>query len=406
LKLQYIMIDFFPMLPVVKQDPTDPAFVADPYKTYTAWRSLGEFVYWADYDMPMATTCAAVTNTLKSPGLGRAVPDALAEPPDARLATFSALERHSLLELEAPDHTRIRREALKVFQGPGIATIAPIISTFADALISDFPSEPFDLLELYAKPLAAMTIAQFLGVDTSHAAQLQTWSNDMVAMYQARRDAKIEAAAETASREFSAFMRDLLGRKRHEPQEDFLSHLAGVQAMGGMSDVEVLSTSILLLNAGHEATAHSIGNAVPLLLDFNGRAEALAPESIAGTVEECLRFRPPLHLFKRYVYKPTVIEGVRFETNHQVGCLLGSASRDDAVWPDSEVFNPFRPRIRHLAFGVGLHACLGAALARLELQIALPALFSRCPGLRIVTPPKVADLYHFHGYERLMVSLK
>jgi unspecific monooxygenase len=201
-------------------------------------------------------------------------------------------------------------------------------------------------------------------------------------------------------------MRDVLKQKRGTMQKDFLSHLAGIQDTGAMSASEVLSTSILLLNAGHEATAHSIGNAVPLLLEFDGRSEALTPDAIAGTVEECLRFRPPVHLFKRYVYKPSTIEGVRFDVNDQIGCLLASASRDDAVWPDSEVFNPFRPRIRHLAFGVGLHACLGAALARLELQIALPALFSRCPRLRIDAPPKVANLYHFHGYERLMVSIK
>lgn len=400
------MSDLASILPVVEQDPTDPAFVADPYEAYQRWRGLGEFVYWSDYDLPVATTCAAVSNTLKSPAMGRAVPDALMPPHREDLATFDALEKHSLLELEAPDHTRIRREAMKVFQGPGIATIAPVISTLADALISDFPDEPFDLLDAYAKPLAAMTITHFLGLDTDHAAQLQAWSNDMVAMYQARRDAEVEAKAERASQEFAAFMRDVLDLKSRAPKDDFLSHLAGVQATGGMSDAEVLSTSILLLNAGHEATAHSIGNSVPLLLDFNGRSDALAPEAIAGTVEECLRFRPPLHLFKRYVYKPTAIEGVRFGVNDQIGCLLAAASRDDAVWPDSEVFNPFRPRLRHLGFGIGLHACLGAALARLELQIALPALFSRCPALRVVTPPKVANLYHFHGYEQLMVSVK
>ena len=173
-----------------------------------------------------------------------------------------------------------------------------------------------------------------------------------------------------------------------------------------MSEDELISTAILLLNAGHEATAHTLGNAVPLLLRFPGRAEALAPESVAGTVEECLRYKPPLHLFTRYVYEDTEIDGRTFSKNQKIGCLLASACRDDATWPDGNVFDPFRARRPHTAFGAGLHSCVGAALARLELKIGLPVLFARCPELAIVEAPEVADLYHFHGYERLTVTLR
>lgn len=395
-----------PPLPVVVQDPTDPDFVSNPYDFYRSVRALGDFVFWDDYGLPVATTHSAVTQVLRHPAMGRAIPKRLLAPASPEYASFNALEECSLMELEPPDHTRIRQQATEAFAGSRIALIAPHISQFADKLIDDFPAEPFDLIDAFAKPLAALTITKFLGVSPEHARQLQAWSNAMVAMYQARRDASLEKAAEAAARDFTAFMRDLVKKRRRRPKEDFLSQLIGFESSGGMSEAELLSTSILLLNAGHEATANTVGNSVHLLHDYVGRAEALAPDSIAGTVEECLRFHPPLHLFKRFVYSPSKIEGIEFKTDAQIGCLLASANRDDAIWPDGELFDPFRNRRPHVAFGKGLHSCIGAALARLELQIALPVLFARCPDLCIAEPPVIANLYHFHGFERLMVAVR
>lgn len=400
------MAEIKDILPVVRQAPTEAAFVADPYAFYRQIRGFGDFVFWEDYGLPMATTHASVTAIMKHPKMGRAAPSALGKGKAPHLATFEGLEEHSLLEIEPPDHTRLRREAVQAFAGPQIALIAPVISQMADQLIDTFPDEPFDLLEAYAKPLAAQTITAFLGVDTAHAEQLQGWSNDMVAMYQARRDAGIEERAERASRAFRDFILVEIQTRRKNPGHDFISQLVEVERTGGISEGELVSTAILLLNAGHEATAHTLGNVVPPLLNHAGLAEAIAPDSIAGTVEECLRFRPPLHMFKRYVYEDVTIEGVTFSKNSEVGCLLGSACHDDAVWPDGAVFDPFRARRRHVAFGVGIHSCVGAALARLELQIALPVLFGRCPQLSITERPKIADVYHFHGFEQLMVSVR
>ena len=138
------------------------------------------------------------------------------------------------------------------------------------------------------------------------------------------------------------------------------------------------------------------------LVNFEGRADALAPESIEGTVEECLRFDPPLHMFTRHVYEPVEICGVSFDPGTEVGCLLGSATRDDAVWPDGEVFDPFRSVRANAAFGAGIHFCVGAPLARLELQVALPILFGRLKDLTLIEPPWVANIYHFRGREKIM----
>ena len=394
-------------VPKVSQVPTDPAFVQNPYGFYARLRALGDFVFWEDYGIVIGTTHAAVHQVMKHPALGRAVPERLRKVPAGDLEAFESVERHSLLEIEPPDHTRLRRLAMTGFVGERIYPMAPAISTLADELINGFPEGPFDFIDAFAKPLAARTIAVFLGVPVEDAATLQAWSNDMVAMYQARRDAGVERKAEAAARAFTAYARGKIAERRAQPGGgDLLSLLVAAHDGGQLDSDELISTVILMLNAGHEATAHSMGNAVPLLAAHPERKLALLPEQIAGTVEECLRHTPPLHLFTRYVYQSITIEGVSFEPGDVVGCLLGSACRDDAVWPDGDRFDPFRARRPHVAFGVGIHSCVGASLARMEMQIALPVLFSRCPNLRIVEPPRLADLYHFHGLERLMIEVR
>ena len=163
---------------------------------------------------------------------------------------------------------------------------------------------------------------------------------------------------------------------------------------------ELISTCILLLNAGHEATVHTIGNGVKALLE-SGTQAALAPDAIDGTVEEILRFDPPLHLFTRYAYEPVEVMGHLIPPGTQVGCLLAAAGRDPDTYTDPHRFDPTRPAKPHLAFGAGLHFCVGAPLARLELQVALPILFARLPGLTLAEPPEYRDIYHFHGLSRL-----
>jgi len=149
---------------------------------------------------------------------------------------------------------------------------------------------------------------------------------------------------------------------------------------------------------------HTIGNGVKTLLETGTPAAALAPDRVADTVEEILRYDPPLHLFTRWVYEEMEIAGHSFRRGDRIGCLLAGANRDPGPWDDPEVFDPARPAKTNLAFGAGVHFCVGAPLARLELQIALPILFHRMPGLRIAEVPRYANLYHFHGLERLMLT--
>jgi len=286
-----------------------------------------------------------------------------------------------------------------------IAAMAPEISRTTDMLIDHFPEGPFDLLKNFARPLPALVIAGVFGFPDDMAPQLQNWSNDMVAMYEAGRTYDVEVKAEVAAQEFVTYLQKTLEQRTAPFGQDYLSELLQAEMNGDIaSRNELLSTVILMLNAGHEASVHAIAHAVNLLASYPERTLALHPTNIANTVEECLRYAPPLHMFTRYVYENTRILDFDLKAGQTVGCLLGSACRDDSIWPDSDRFDPIRARRSNLAFGSGIHACLGASLARIELQILLPAIFSRCPNLTIVDPPQLADRYHFHAIERLMVK--
>lgn len=355
--------------------------------------------------MPMATTDAACRAVLRHKSLGREIPSERRETTPEHLTDFAAVERHSLLELEGPAHDRLRTPVLAALTRERIQSLAPQISQIADDLLDRVPGPDFDLVAHFAQRLPVIVIGRLFGISDERAEDILVWSNAMVGMYQARRDLELEVTANEAARDFRAFLLPLIDERRAEPREDLLSYLLQARTTSSLlTEDEIVSLAILLLNAGHEATVNMIGNATVTLIGFSGRKEALAPEAIASTVEECIRFRPPLHIFTRHVYEDVEIEGERFLKGDEIGCLLGSACHDDAVWPDATTFDPFRATRGHVAFGAGSHFCVGAPLARLELQIALPALFSRFPRLSLAEPPEIADLYHFHGHSRIMVK--
>ncbi|MGR3454423.1 cytochrome P450 [Pseudooceanicola sp.] len=389
----------------LRQSPTDPAFVQDPYPFYAAARAQGPIHRWAEYDMAAAFSHGAVTHCLKDRRMGREAPPEHAPAIPDRLRAFYEVEAHSMLELEAPRHTRLRRLVLSAFTSRRIAGLEPEIAALCDTLIDDFPHGAFDLIPAYANRIPVIVIARLLGVPESMADDLLGWSNAMVSMYQARRTPEIEAAACAAASDFADFMRDYVEERRSRPADDLITHLIAAEEDGErLSTDELISTCILLLNAGHEATVHGTGNGVKTLLEHGMAAEVLTPDAVAGTVEEILRYDPPLHMFTRWVYEDLDVMGRPFRRGDRIALLLGAANRDPQVWEDPDVFDPTRRIKTNTSFGAGAHFCVGAPLARLEMQVALPRLFARCPGLRLAEAPRYADLYHFHGLERLMVE--
>jgi cytochrome P450 len=384
----------------LSQSPTDPAFVQDPYPFYERAHASGDFFWWDDYGIPCAVSHRMVHSVLRERRMGRECPPELAPEIPPHLKPFYDVEAHSMLELEPPRHTRLRALVLRAFTSRTIAALAPDIRALCHSLIDDFPESPFDLLTSYAQPVPVIVISRLLGVPEDRGADLVRWSNAMVAMYQARRTSKTEAAAIEATEEFVAFMRGYIAERRKAPGNDLISTLIAAREQGErLSEEELITTCILLLNAGHEATVHTLGNGTKTLLQHGVR------EITEAAVEEVIRFDPPLHMFTRWVYEDLELGGHRFKRGDQIACLLAAGNRDPAAYDDPSRFDPSRKGPQNASFGGGIHFCVGAPLARLELLVALEVLFERCPNLRLAETPTYADVFHFHGLERLMVQV-
>lgn len=387
----------------LSQSPKDPGFVQNPYPFYERARTASPFFHWTDYKLTCTGNAAAVNAIFRDRRFGREPVDPLPIPP--HLAPFYAVEAHSMLELEPPRHTRLRNLVLRAFTSRRIAGLAPDIATLATELAQACPPGEFDLLKTFAQPLPVRIIARLLGVPEEMAPDLLKWSNAMVCMYMAGRTREMEDKAVAATEAFVAFLRSYVEERRAKPADDLITQLIAAESEGEkLSTDELITTCILLLNAGHEATVHTIGNGVKTLLETNTPQTALAPDQIEATVEEILRYDPALHMFTRWAYEDVEVMGHTFRRGDQVGLLLAAANRDPGQWETPNRFLPARPVKPHASFGAGLHFCVGAPLARLELQVALPILFQHHPGLALAAPPAYADVYHFHGLRELSVT--
>ena len=390
----------------LEQSPTDPQFVQDPYPLYSEARQSRQPIFWQDYEMKSLFRFDEVAHVLKDKRFGREVPQEDQRTPPDHLTPFYDIEAHSMLELEAPRHTRLRGLVLRAFTSRRIASLAPDIAQLAHNLIDTFPKDRVDLIPAYANQIPVIIIARLLGVPESMAPDSLKWSNDMVMMYQAKRTRQHEEQAAQSSKEFSDFMRGYIEQKRHKPADDLITHLIAAEEQGDkLSTDELITTCILLLNAGHEATVHTMGNGIKALIEHGSNPEWFKEDVIDRCVEEILRYDPPLHMFTRYCYEDCDLFGHHFERGDQVALMLGSTGRDPNVWEKADQFDPTRAIKKNTAFGGGIHFCVGAPLARLELRVALPILFERHPNMAFETPPVYGDVYHFHGLEALKVTL-
>lgn len=391
----------------ITQSPLDPAFVQDPYPFYDRIRSEATLAYWEDFKMVAAFSDQAVHMLLRDRRFGRELPEELQKPGPEHLAPFLQVEAHSLLDAEPPRHTRLRKLVLRAFTSREIKALTPGLETLCHDLIDAFPKdEPFDLLEAYCTQVPVIAICRLLGVPEDMAPQLLEWSHKMVAMYQASKTEDTEHAAAKASSNFIEFLTAYVEERRKTPGEDLITRLIQAEEDGeSLSTDELIGTCILLLNAGHEATVHSLGNGVKTMLQQGWIADWLIPDNIDKLVEEILRYDPPLHMFTRYAYEEVEVFGHTFQRGDLVALLLAAANRDPASTPNPETFDPSRPAKVNKAFGGGLHFCVGAPLARLEMAIALPILFERCPNLKLAETPVYSNTYHFHGLTRLLVAV-
>ena len=391
----------------VSQSPTQFSFVQNPYPFYAKMRKKGGVVYWNDYKMISVFDHKTVSAILKDRRFGRENKSSAISGVPQHLRPFYDVEAHSMLELEPPRHTRLRGLVLRAFTSRRIDNFGPEIKDLCHRLIEGFNGDEIDLLPSYASKIPVIIIARLLGVPEEMADQLLKWSNDMVMMYQARRTRALEDKAVASTEEFVTFMRRYIENRRNQPADDLITHLIAVEDDGAhLSTDEIISTCILLLNAGHEATVHTLGNGIKCLIKrgYNPSFFSLDYDT-DKLVQEILRFDPPLHIFTRFAYETCQIGAFKIKEGEKVALVLGSTGRDDTLWSNPNYFDPTRPIVKNTAFGSGIHFCVGAPLARLELSIAIRALFERFPDLRLVEQPTYADIYHFRGLTSLKVQI-
>lgn len=401
-------------LPAFSVRPDDPEFFQDPYPVYARMREAGPAFRWEQYGLAMFPRYAEVNAILRDRRFGREIThimsreDAGLPPIPDHVKAFFDFEANSLLEREPPAHTRLRGLVNRAFVSRHVERLRPRIAQLAHELINEFEgARQTDLLPAFAERIPVIAIAELLGVPASMWRQLLDWSHAMVAMYQFKRTRETEDAAVTATLEFSTFMRSYADERRGDPRDDLLTRLLEAEEAGEkLTSDELVTTAILLLNAGHEATVHGIGNGVKALLENAAYEPArfADPQGGIDAADELLRFDPPLHLFTRFVLEDCEVSGVPLKRGQSVGLLLGSANRDESRYGEAGRLDFARGGAGHVGFGAGIHFCVGAPLARIEMAEAIRVLFERLPGLRLAQKPAYADRYHFHGLAGLDVE--
>ena len=380
-------------------NPADPGFFQNPYPVYDEMRSLGRCFFWEEYGYWCFPGFDEVSELLRDRRFGREGGQQQALP------SLNRFEKNSLLEMDPPAHTRLRRLVNRAFVSSQVEKQKSRIERLAHDLIDEFAHHgEVNLLTAYAEVIPVVVICELLGVSSHMAGKLLEWSHNMVAIYEHSNDDGVERTADKAASEFETFIKKEIDAKRANPGEDLLSELILAEEEGDRLNIdELVATCMLLLNAGHEATVHGIGNGVKCILeqDIDVQRWFASRESTNAVVEECLRYDPPLHMFTRNVREDLNYAGRDFKQGDVVGLMLGAANRDPGKFVNAHEFNLERGGEGHVSFSAGIHFCVAAPLARLEMEVALPVLFQRLPAIRLAREPVYADRYHFHGLERL-----
>ena len=380
----------------IELDTSDPGFLADPYPTYARWRREAPVLLDERTGIRVVARHAEVDAALRDRRLGRAfLPH---EPLDA-MRPFNLLNERSLFEMEPPEHTRLRGLVSSVFTPRRAEALRPLVRAMAERRVREGLR---DVIADLAEPIPVAVIAELLGVPEADRRRLRPWSRAIVRLYELEHDDEAARAAVRASEEFRAYLLDLAAERRRSPGEDLVSGLAAA----GLDDEELVATCVLLLNAGHEATVNALGNGVLALLERRAEWERLVadPSLVPAAVEELLRFDTPLPLFRRTAFADTRVGGEPVPRGTRLALLFGSANRDEGAFPDPDRLDVARSPNPHLAFGAGIHFCLGAPLARVELQEELAALVRLAPGLALDGEPVRRPGHVIRGLERLPVS--
>lgn len=383
-------------------DLNHPDFIFDPYPLLAELRNQTPIFWEPRWRKLFFTRYEDIAFLLRDKRLGRSILHILSReelgwpPPDPRLTAFNQFQNHIVMEHEPPDHTRLRGLIGKAFTPQRVEAMRAKITTIVNGLIDQVAANgQMDLLQDFAEPLPVTVIGELLGVPTAVRHQLRPWSAAIVKMYEVDYSAEQAHAAEQAVTDFSNLLRTLADERRHQPQDDLITALVQAEEQGDrLSEDELIANCIFLLNAGHEASVNGLTGGMLALFrnpDQLHLLKAAAQEGNAivfkAAVEELLRYDTPLPLFMRWVLEDFTYKGVELKRGTEVALLYAAGNRDERRFPQADQLDVTRSDNPHLTFGLGTHYCLGAPLARLEMQIALETLLRRLPSLRLAISP-------------------
>ncbi|WP_200307641.1 cytochrome P450 [Streptomyces adelaidensis] len=396
-------------------DPWNPDFVADPYPAYAELRAQGRVRYFEPTDQWLVPHHADVSALLRDRRLGRTYQHRFtyedfgrtAPPPEHE--PFHTLNDHGMLDLEPPDHTRIRRLVSKAFTPRTVERLKPYVEELAGELVTALVAAGGgDLLTDVAEPLPVAVIAEMLGIPESDRAPLRPWSADICGMYELSPSQETAKRAVRASVEFSEYLQELIAHRRAEPGEDLISGLIAAYDEGDrLTEQEMISTCVLLLNAGHEATVNATVNGWWALFRNPDQLAALRADHslVPCAVEELMRYDTPLQLFERWVLDDIEIDGTTIPRGAEIAMLFGSANHDPSVFTAPEKLDLTRKENPHISFSAGIHYCIGAPLARIELAASMTALLRKAPTLTLGAEPARKPNFVIRGLEGLRVAV-
>ena len=391
-------------------DFNNPTFVANPYEQLKALREIGKPVWHEGMQIFLAARHSDANDVFRNKSLGRIFTD---KSPEFEWETFNWLHSDSILDSEPPKHTRLRSLVAKAFNRNKIEGMRPAVERITQQLLDAIDEkvksgESFDLIADYAEPLPVKIIADLLGFPESEEHLLRPWSQSIVKMYEVNPSEQYQIEAKKAAGEFAEYVRNLAEHRKINPGKDLITDLAMVEENGEkLNSHELVATCVLLLNAGHEASVNAFGNGMVAALERPDQAELLRKNSRAITdtaLEEFMRFDAPLHLFERTATTDTELGGVKIEKGQKIAALIGSANRDSSVFERADEMDLTRDPNPHIGFGAGIHFCLGAPLARLEMSVSLPALWEKYPNMQLAGTPVRRPTFVLRGYESVSIS--
>jgi cytochrome P450 len=408
-----------PSAPSVEFEPYDPAFAADPYPVYARLREETPIFYSSELGMTMFTRYEDIRAVLIDSGFGRSL-DHVSTREEIerrrhadgwdRMPNYSRYVHVNLLEREGPDHTRIRKLVSAALDPRRIRKLRDPIQLVVDELLrAAAAAGRVEFVSEIAVPLPVHMISELLGWPEGERHRLRPWSAAIVRLYEKDYGIDDEARAEQAVTEFAAMLNELADRRRVEPRADLISALVSVQSDGlRLTRDELIATCMLLLNAGHEATVNAAGNGLLALLQNPRQFDRLRNDRslLPTAIEEMIRYDAPLQLFHRFALADREYKDVKLRKGDSVGLLYGSANRDPYAFEYPDEFDVGRSPNRHFGFGTGSHFCLGAPLARLELDVLIGTFLERFSDVHLEGEvPRYRAGLVFRGLDELRVRV-